>query len=137
MVKEERSIVYGFVVMPNHIHIIWENINDNSYSGNQRDFMKFISQQLKFKLISYNTLLLEKFLVNKADRKYQIWNRNPLSIELYSEKVIVQKLDYIHNNPLQEKWQLANIPEEYYYSSASFYEGNGSPWKFLTNIFDV
>jgi hypothetical protein len=30
----------------------------------------------------------------------------------------MQKLDYIHNNPLQPKWQLAKAPEEYFYSSA-------------------
>jgi len=33
----------------------------------------------------------------------------------------MQKLDYIHNNPLQEKWQMSDFPENYKYSSARFY----------------
>ncbi len=32
-----------------------------------------------------------------------------------------EKLNYIHRNPLQEKWNLATKPEEYFYSSANFY----------------
>jgi hypothetical protein len=33
----------------------------------------------------------------------------------------MQKLNYIHNNPLQDKWKLAEAPEKYVYSSALFY----------------
>ncbi|MCB9227701.1 MAG: hypothetical protein H6578_11115 [Chitinophagales bacterium] len=33
-------------------------------------------------------------------------------------------MDYIHNNPLQEHWKLANEPKLYQYSSALFYEEN-------------
>jgi hypothetical protein len=33
----------------------------------------------------------------------------------------LQKLNYIHNNPCQEKWQLAKAPEEYKHSSAANY----------------
>ncbi len=32
-----------------------------------------------------------------------------------------QKLDYLHNNPLQERCDLVNYPEEYKWSSAEFY----------------
>jgi hypothetical protein len=45
-----------------------------------------------------------------------------LSVELWSPKVFMQKLEYIHNNPLQDKWHLVQFPEDYKYSSAKFYE---------------
>ncbi len=32
------------------------------------------------------------------------------------------KLEYIHMNPLQEHWSLADRPEKWKYSNASFYE---------------
>ncbi len=64
--------------------------------------------------------LIEQCRVNKADREYQVWKRKPLSIELRSESVFVQKLEYIHYNPV--KAGLCNFPEEYHYSSALFYE---------------
>jgi putative transposase len=37
------------------------------------------------------------------------------------EAFLLQKLNYIHNNPVADKWKLAKLPEEYLHSSASFY----------------
>ena len=54
-------------------------------------------------------------------RNYQFWERNSLSIDLWTPDVFTQKVDYINNNPLQEKWRLAEFPEDYKYSSAKFY----------------
>ena len=42
----------------------------------------------------------EAIKVNKYDRTYQVWKREPLSIELFSESVFLQKFDYIHENPV-------------------------------------
>ena len=81
--------------------------------------MKYTAQQLKRALKKSNPKLLNSFLVNKEDRIYQVWKRRPLSIELISEAVLSQKLDYIHYNPV--KAGLCINPEEYYYSSAEFY----------------
>src|SRR4028119_2147259 len=44
--------------------------------------------------------ILEIFTVNASDRKYQIWERNPLSISLWTQSVFKQKLNYIHLNPM-------------------------------------
>ena len=42
-------------------------------------------------------------------------------VELYSNKFIWQKLNYIHNNPVRSG--LVKFPEEYRYSSAANYAG--------------
>jgi hypothetical protein len=55
------------------------------------------------------------------DRKYQFWERNPKTKLLDSREVVEQKLDYIHNNPVQGKWMLTSDPCEYKFSSAKFY----------------
>ena len=114
-------MIYGYVIMPNHIHLIWQIQDGFKQDKIQLRFLKFTAQQMKFKLQKENPLMLEKYRVNAADRTYQFWERNPLSIDLWSEAVFDQKLDYIHNNPLQEKWRLAEFPEDYRYSSARFY----------------
>ena len=62
---------------------------------------------------------LSVFKVNKYDREYQIWKREPLSIDLLNESMFKQKLEYIHYNPVRAG--LCAVPEEYYYSSAKFY----------------
>ncbi|MDX2195300.1 MAG: transposase, partial [Cytophagales bacterium] len=68
------------------------------------------------------------------DRKYQIWERNPLSIELRTKEVSEQKLDYIHLNPV--KAGICHSSIEYKYSSAKFYELNQEEWDFLTYLFE-
>ena len=42
----------------------------------------------------------------------------------YTEKFLIQKLEYMHENPLSKKWNLADTPESYPHSSARFYEMN-------------
>jgi hypothetical protein len=43
--------------------------------------------------------------------------------ECFTEKIIVQKLVYMHANPCKGIWQLANSPIDYKHSSALFYSG--------------
>jgi REP-associated tyrosine transposase len=42
-------------------------------------------------------------------------------VPLYSQKVVEQKINYIHGNPINPKWSLADEPQGYKYSSARFY----------------
>ena len=89
---------------------------------------------MKFKLSDTNDKWLDQFIVNAKDRKYQFWERNSLSIDLWTPAVFMQKLDYIHDNPLQEKWQLVTFPEDYKYSSAKFYETGVDEFGILTHF---
>ena len=41
---------------------------------------------------------------------------------LEDRTLVETKIDYIHDNPLQEHWNLAELPELYPYSSAAFYQ---------------
>ena len=115
--------------MSNHIHLIWQVQPGNEPSAVQ--FMRYTAQQIKFELIKDDPDLLEKCKVNKGDREYQIWKREPLGIELLTEAVFNQKLDYIHSNPVVAG--LCKLPEEYYYSSALFYEHRIDHFNMLTH----
>lgn len=130
---KKRAKVCAFVIMPNHIHIIWQPL-DNKV---QLSFMKFTAQQLLFDLQKNSSVVLSKLLVQKKDRQFQVWQRNPLAIELYSRNVVEQKLDYIHNNLCQPKWMLAENPMKYKYSSIRFYENNESNFDFLTHYMEM
>src|SRR6478609_3424173 len=123
--------IYAFVIMPNHFHAIWQlhdGINKVSF---QRDLLKFtVRSILKFMLMNDDPLL-NSLKVKAADRQQQVWERNSLSIDLWSEKVFIQKLNYIHNNPVRGKWKLSLTPEEYKYGSALFYETGIDEFGFL------
>jgi putative transposase len=131
MMQHRRIELNAFVIMNNHIHLIWQPLPDHSLFSIQLSIMKFTAHQIKFALIKDNNPLLEKCPVNKKDRAFQIWKRNPLSKELISQKVFLQKLEYIHENPV--KGGLTLYPEAYHYSSASFYETGVDHFKILTH----
>ncbi len=77
-----------------------------------------------------------QFYVNAKDRKYQIWERNALTSRLTSLELIEQKINYIHANPIRDKWQLADEITDYKYSSARFYYEGKDDWGFLTHYMD-
>ena len=131
LVKEKRVEVFGFVLMSNHIHIIWRINNHHQTKDVQQSFLKYTAQMMIKDLRNKHPKVLEHFFVGAVDRKYQIWERNPLSIEIHSGEVMLQKLDYIHNNPV--KAGVCLLPEEYHYSSASLYLKNKTVWNFLTH----
>jgi putative transposase len=97
-------------------------------------FLKFTAQQIRFKLIDRKDKSLDSFLVYAADRQHQFWERKALSIDLWTPAIFMQKLDYIHNNPLQDKWKLCKFPEDYKYSSAKFYENGDDEFDLLTHF---
>lgn len=136
LIENQRIKLYGFVIMPNHIHLIWLINEKLKREDVQRDFLRFTAQKIKFDLQENHPKVLEKFLVSAKDRQYQIWERNPRCTDIYSLPVLEQKLEYIHNNPLQEHRQLMQNPEDYYYSSAAFYYSGDSDFDFLTHYKD-
>jgi REP element-mobilizing transposase RayT len=119
LVNEKRIELSAFVIMSNHVHIIWQPLQQYTLTQIQMSFMTQTAKAIKKKLALENPDILEQLRVNKYDRTYQIWKREPLNIELFTEKAFMQKLEYIHENPVTAA--LVNFAEEYKYSSAKFY----------------
>jgi putative transposase len=129
--SKQRITIYAFVILNNHFHLIWQMMGDHQRHAVQRDFLKFTSQKIMMHLKNESSPLVEALQVNAKDRKYQVWERNSLGIPLWSHQVFDQKIDYIHNNPV--KAGLCKYPEQYKYSSASFYFTGKSDWSFLVH----
>lgn len=137
LVKKKKIIIYGFVIMPNHIHIIWENLEMNGKEMPYVSFMKFTGHEFLKELRQTNNPLLNKFKVNGDDRAHQFWQKDGLPIFISSRKMLEQKLDYIHLNPLQQHWNLVTDPNDYFFSSCSFYEQENKRLDWLTHYMDV
>ncbi len=121
LVQQNRIKIHGYVIMPNHIHLIISICEPHQISNILRDFHKFTSQQIIKIFRNENNPILNKLLSEKKDRKYQIWQTTHAIKEIESHNFYVQKLEYIHNNPCQDRWQLCENPENYFYSSAKNY----------------
>ena len=82
--EKKRVTVYSFVIMCNHFHLIWQMLGNHKREAVQRDFLKYTAQQILKILLEEKSPFLDKLLVRAKDRKYQIWERNSLSIPLWS-----------------------------------------------------
>jgi len=95
LANEGRVKIYGFVIMPNHIHLVWQIQDGYEKAKVQQSFLKYTAQQMKFTWVNTDAKELEKYNVKASDRAYQFWERNSLSIDLWSRPVFLQKLNYM------------------------------------------
>ena len=115
--------IFSWCIMTNHVHLLGRATGQESFSDILRDFKKFTSKAVT-KAIQENEKesrkewLLEQFT---TDQGYRFWRSDNKPIEVWSNKVIKEKLNYIHYNPVEEG--LVFRPEDYVYSSAVNYSG--------------
>ena len=121
--------VIGYIIMPNHLHVIigFRNTGKsiNTIIGNAKRFLAYgIIERLKDK---NEVELLEslkqgvKHTDKQRGKQHEVFEESFDWKECISDDFIQQKLDYIHNNPCSGKWKLVENPTDYLHSSASFY----------------
>ncbi len=63
LVKDGRATIFGFVIMPNHIHLIWQIQDKHVRHKVQQSFLKYTAQQMKFRMIDTGDATLESYNV--------------------------------------------------------------------------
>ncbi len=128
-IKNKGMILYGYVIMSNHIHLIIQSKNEK-LSDLLRDFKKFTATSILKKIQtepeSRREWMLERFKLatesHSRNKNFQFWQYGNHPEEIYSENFMWSKLDYIHSNPV--KAGIVLHPQDYVYSSASNYINN-------------
>jgi putative transposase len=129
--KEKGLVVYAYVIMSSHIHLIAEAKGSIPLSDILRDFKKFTSKTILREIEHGGYESRREWMLNRfafrghnasGNRQYQFWQSDNHPIILYTLPVITQKIIYIHNNPVVEGW--VEQVDQYLYSSASNYVGN-------------
>jgi len=108
--RENKGLqLYAYVVMSNHVHVIVKAENNN-LSDVVRDFKRYTATKIlkaveENKYESRKVWMLKQFefAANKHRRnsKFQFWQHDNHAIELESHKFVMQKLAYIHENPIR------------------------------------
>ena len=129
--------INGYVIMPNHLHILlhylYAGVSLNTIIGNGKRFMAYdiidaLEEQQENSLLTKLELAISS-TARKRGKKHEVWEQSFDIKECRTEKFILQKLNYIHNNPCSAKWKLADNPIHYLHSSASFYiSGKAGPF---------
>lgn len=128
--KEKGLIVHAYCIMSSHIHLIISQRGDQSLSDIIRDLKKYTSNNI-YKAIEENPRESRKSWMvwifksngefNRNNENHQFWIHGFHPVALYSRKFIVQRIHYIHQNPVKAK--LVYQAEDYVWSSASVYAG--------------
>ncbi len=127
--KKGGSYIVGYVIMPNHVHaVIAFTSNGQSINTRVGNGKRFIAYELVTRLKEQqqnNTLQILADGVNATDRKrgklHEVFEPSFDCKECIGDKMLKEKLDYMHNNPVKGKWALVETPIDYPHSSASFY----------------
>jgi putative transposase len=133
----ELAEIYGYVIMPNHLHLIWKVDQKERKESVQGTLLKHTAHMLKKDLMVQNPELLPSFKVMASNKQYNFWQRDSLAVKLFTREVAYQKLQYIHQNPVAKKWNLAPDFVQYKYSSAAFYEYGVDPWGLVTHMNEI
>lgn len=117
-----KSKMLGYVIMPNHLHIITYFPKSKDRSNFMKDFKKYTSTMLRKEVEMHQPQLLNVLKFDAPKRVFQVWQDRFDEVYLETCRILEIKLNYIHNNPAQGKWHLVNDPVDYSYSSMLFYE---------------
>jgi REP element-mobilizing transposase RayT len=122
--------IFALCIMTNHVYLVFRSLSDKKPEQILGDIKRHTSKQLIKVIVekpqeSRKTWLLEQFkkagLASSNVREYQFWRHDNKPIELWSNKVIDEKINYIHQNPVEVG--LVSKADDYLYSSAVDYAG--------------
>lgn len=126
--------VYAWCIMTSHAHLILGTNGENKLEHIIRDLKSFTSRSIRKFLESQDSVLESRreWLIdmmktagskNNNNKNFQFWQQHNHPIELSTNALLDQKLNYIHNNPVEAGF--VESPEMWQYSSAKDYYGTG------------
>lgn len=124
--------VYAYVIMTNHVHCILQSQSEIPLSDIIRDYKKFTSRKI-INMIESETESREEWLLhrfrwnassNQRNSIHQLWQHHNHAEDIFTCDFFLQKINYIHNNPVKAGW--VSFSEDYVYSSAFELAGRGN-----------
>ena len=122
--KENRQFqLHGYVILENHLHFI---STAPEHSKAIQTFKSYTARKIIDYLTEKNVqMILQQLsyykLRYKVKSNYQLWQEGSHAEEIINASMMRQKLDYIHNNPVERGY--VSEQEHWRYSSASNYTG--------------
>ncbi len=119
--------LYAYCIMTSHVHLIIGS-RGNAMSNIMRDLKRHTSEELR-KSIQQNPresrrewilqMMNDAGKQNSNNKGFQLWQQDNHPIALSTEKIMHQKLDYLHDNPVEAGF--VEKEEDWLFSSAKQY----------------
>jgi REP element-mobilizing transposase RayT len=128
--KNKGMEIFAWCIMTNHVHLVFRTIGEQKPELVLGDFKRFTSQKIVKAIIDNPKESRKEILINTFKKAaentsnvkhHQFWRHDNKPIELWSNKVINEKINYVHQNPVEAG--LVFRAEDYRYSSAIDYSG--------------
>ena len=121
--KSDNLVIYSYVILENHLHLV---VSSDDLSKSIKKFKSYTAKKLIQLLQKQNvkTILDQLTFYKKAHKKdttYQVWQEGMQPKLIQDENTMIQKINYIHNNPVKRGY--IDEPKHWRYSSARDYEG--------------
>ncbi|WP_158996318.1 transposase [Mucilaginibacter sp. L196] len=131
-IEKKGLRLHAWVIMSNHVHLIASAKEGFKLADIMRDMKKFTSQRIIAAITENEQESRKDWLIwmfkragarNKNNETYQFWQQDNHPIELSTNEMMDQRLDYLHNNPVKAGvvWE----PQHYKYSSGVDYYSEG------------
>lgn len=118
-----RFKLLGYVLMPEHLHLISLPVGERNISDIMRSFKSYTAKEILEELRREGKRRLLGSFANQAKRgrnqQHQVWMHGFADKNVFCKEFFLQKLDYMHSNPV--KRGLVESPTDYKYSSARNY----------------
>lgn len=130
--KNKGLNVYAYCIMSSHVHLIISASGTNSLSEIIRDLKSFTSRHIRKALESDTMESRKEWMLwlmkragakNERNKDFQFWQQHNHPIELSTNEMIDQRLNYTHNNPVEAG--LVEEPHHWLHSSAKDYSEAG------------
>ena len=121
--KEDNLKIYSYVILENHLHLL---ASSDDIAKTIKKFKSFTAKKLLELLKEKNisTILEQLFFYKKAHKRettYQVWQEGMQPKLIQNEKMMLQKMEYLHSNPVKRGY--VDSAEHWRYSSARDYLG--------------
>ncbi len=121
--ENDQLELFGWVFMENHLHAIARSQDLSSSIARMKSFTG--KKILKFLKLRSNKYLLEELsfgkIFHKHSQDFQVWQEGSHPEQIIDRKMMEQKLNYIHYNPVKRGY--VDHAEQWRYSSARTYSG--------------
>ncbi len=112
--------IYAFIIMTTHFHLVVScprltRVMQSIKRHTARELLELLKRDKEEKILRYLKIFKKS---HKREYRYQVWQEGFHPQLIPARKLLVQKINYIHNNPVKKGW--VDQPEQWVYSSALY-----------------
>ena len=121
--KNDNLKIHAYVILENHLHLV---VQSDDIAKSMAKFKSFTAREIINYLKEQNAKsILEQLAfykkAHKVDREFQLWQEGIQPKLIQSDKMMIERINYIHNNPVKRGY--VDEAKCWCYSSARDYDG--------------